>query len=303
MMFGGTAPILILIALGFLSRALGLLRAGDERALNGFVYFFALPAFLLLNLSRTSFTLESLKFMGAGLVPIAALLGAYFLIRRVGGGKELFYLLTTSTVFGSLAFFGVPYVEYVLGPGEPERLAALIITAVAPPTVILVLTFLELYGIEGSLGKALGKVAVRLSRNPLIIAIALGASLSLAEVSLPRFLVQSLSYLSSATAPVALFSLGVFLYGRSYRSFVPALGLSALRLLILPGITFLVAWTLGFSALERDVLVFMNGTPIAVNMIVLSQRYRYHPELIGTVVLVSSLGSLLTLSLWRWILS
>lgn len=301
-MLGGTLAILILIALGFLARALGLLRAGDERPLNAFVYFFALPAFLLLNLSRTSFTAESLRFMGAGLIPILVLLAAFLLIRKAVG-REPFYLLTASTVFGSLAFFGVPYVEYVLGPGEPERLAALVITAVAPPTVVLVLTLLELHGLEGhSPGAAVRKVLLRLSRNPLIIAIALGVFLSLARVSLPKFLAQALSYLSTATAPVALFSLGVFLHRRNYRAIPAALGLGSLRLLLLPGITLLVALALGLPPLERQVLVFLHGTPIAVNMIVLSQRYRFQPELIGTVVLVSSLGSLLTLSLWRWIL-
>lgn len=42
----------------------------------------------------------------------------------------------------------------------------------------------------------------------------------------------------------------------------------------------------------------MNGTPIAVNTIVLSHRYRFHEEEIAPLILVSSLGSLLTLNLW-----
>ena len=48
----------------------------------------------------------------------------------------------------------------------------------------------------------------------------------------------------------------------------------------------------------------IGGTlAILIALRFLPQRYRLPPEPIGTVVLVSSLGSLLTLSLWRWILS
>ncbi|MCD6222631.1 MAG: AEC family transporter [Thermoplasmata archaeon] len=37
-------PLLILISLGFLSRKFGILKAGDERVLSAYVYYFALPS-------------------------------------------------------------------------------------------------------------------------------------------------------------------------------------------------------------------------------------------------------------------
>lgn len=37
-------PLLILISLGFLSRRFGILKAGDERVLSAYVYYFALPS-------------------------------------------------------------------------------------------------------------------------------------------------------------------------------------------------------------------------------------------------------------------
>jgi len=37
-----TVPILLLIGLGYSSRKIGLLKAGDERVLNAYIYYFAL---------------------------------------------------------------------------------------------------------------------------------------------------------------------------------------------------------------------------------------------------------------------
>ena len=58
-------PILLLIGTGFLSRKIGVLRAGDERVFSMFVYYFALPALFLVNLVETSFTYENITLIAA----------------------------------------------------------------------------------------------------------------------------------------------------------------------------------------------------------------------------------------------
>jgi len=75
-----------------------------------------------------------------------------------------------------------------------------------------------------------------------------------------------------------------------------------LRLAILPALTLGFARVLGLSSLETTILVIMNGTPLAVNMMVLSQRYGFYVEEMASLALVSSLGSLLTLSLWQLVI-
>ncbi|MGC9529440.1 MAG: AEC family transporter [Candidatus Bipolaricaulaceae bacterium] len=299
----GSGTVFLLIGLGYLARWLVILRAGDERALNALVYYFALPAFLVVNISAAEFTSQAAVFMAAGLAPVATLLAAYLVMRVLGAKRDLVYLLAAATAFGSLAFFGVPYVEYVLGTGEPARLAALVVTGVAPLTVGLILVLLELYQLRDAPARwAARRVVGRLARNPLILAIAGGTILSLAQAELPTVVDRALVHLSSVTTPVALFSLGVFLFGRTYRGLCTALGLSALRLLLIPAATLLTVAALGLPPLEGTVLVLMNGSPMAVNMIVLSSRYRFLQEEMATTVLLSSLGSLLTLSLWAYLL-
>ena len=293
----------LLIAAGYLSHRLGVLRTGDERVLNGFVYFFAFPAFLLLKLSGVEFDARTLRFLAAGAAPVGLLLtfllGAKVVFRL---RRDTFFFLSAGSVFGSLAFFGIPFIEVAMGEGEPVELAVAMIAAVAPLTVGLVLVLLELYGMEGiPVRRAVWDVSVRFSRNPLILSLLGGIALSVAGVQLPPFLRKALDLLGGAAAPVALFSLGVFLYGRRYRKLPFAFGMASLRLLLLPGLTLMLSLALGLDPLSREVAVLMNGTPVAVNMIVLSARYGFFPEEMAALILASSLGAIVTMNLWSFL--
>jgi predicted permease len=75
-------------------------------------------------------------------------------------------------------------------------------------------------------------------------------------------------------------------------------GLASLRLVHLPALTLGFATLLGLESLPREVVVLMNGTPIAVNLIVLSARYRFFEEEMATLILISSVGALITMNLW-----
>jgi predicted permease len=302
-LLGAAGVIFVLVGLGFLARKLHLLRAGDERVLNALVYYFALPAFLLLELAQATYSREILRFVLAGGGPLFLLILLLGLLRLLRLSRENFYLLSVSTVFGSLAFFGIPFIEYAVGGEEALKLAALSVGLLAPFGVAFVLTLLELHqNQEGPWVQAVGKTLRRLARNPLILSILMGLALGIGKVELPRFFQQILRYLSGTVAPLALFSLGVFLFGRPYKAIPKALGLSLLRLAILPALTLGFARVLGLSSLETTILVIMNGTPLAVNMMVLSQRYGFYVEEMASLALVSSLGSLLTLSLWQLVI-
>ncbi|MEM2821906.1 MAG: AEC family transporter, partial [Thermoproteota archaeon] len=89
-----SVPIILLIFLGYLSRKTGLLKAGDERVLSMYVYYFALPSLFLVDLAETTLTLEHVKFVLAGAAPIFIVLTVYvslYLILKFS--RETFYLL------------------------------------------------------------------------------------------------------------------------------------------------------------------------------------------------------------------
>lgn len=293
-------PILLLIGAGFFSRKMGFLRSGDERVFSAYVYYFALPALFFVNMIETSFVQEeTLKFMLAGIVPVLVALAIFlFLYVLVRFPKNILYLLMVSTVFGSLAFFGIPFVTFAF-PTEGERLGTLAAASISPVSVTISITLLELYKLEKStVWEGLKRVLKKLSKNPLILSILSGMLLSLVGVEVPLPVSTFLHMLGGTTSTVAIFMLGVFLYGRRYTNVANAFGLSLLRIVFLPIVAFLTTLLFNLPSLERSTLVLIHGMPIAISMIVLSERYDFHKEIIASLILISSLGAGLYLNLW-----
>ncbi len=296
-------PILLLVGMGYLSRRIGVLREGDERVLNAYVYYFALPALFFITIAEVRFTAETLIFILAGTAPVlivTAILILIYLARRVS--KETLYLLILCTAFGSLAFFGIPFITFAF-PEQGEQLATFASAVISPVSVFISIAVLELYALEKStVFEGLKRVMKRLSRNILILSIFSGIPLSVAGVPIPAPISASLHLLGSTTSTVALFMLGVYLYGRKYIKIRSALELSLLRMLLLPAIVLIVATLLNIQDVEKSTLVLMNGMPLAISTIVLSERYNFHKETIASLILVSSLAAGIYLNLWLLLL-
>lgn len=298
------APIALLVGAGVAARATGVLRAGDARVLNAYVYWFALPALFVVDISGLSLDSANARFMLASALPVAAATLLIALAGRVLGlPRGAFALIAVSTVFGSLAFFGIPFVMFAFPGGEAERLAVLGAATTSIVAVALAVSLLEWAKLEvaGFLEGA-RTVAPRLARNPLLLSVAAGAALSLTGVRLPQPIERPLHMLGTTTATVSFFMLGAMLYGRRYMNLGRAAALALLRLAILPLAALGIATLAGVGGLERTIVVLMSGMPVAVSLLVLSERYDFHRETIASLVLLSSCGSAVTLNLWMAIL-
>jgi predicted permease len=298
-------PLLLLIGAGFISRKMRILKSGDERVFNAYVYYFALPALFFVNIVETKFTGETLIFIFAGILPVLLILTIFVFLRQVFKfSRNTLYLLILSTVFGSLAFFGIPFVMFVFPTVEGEHLAALSSASISMVSVTISITVLELYKLkEPSIREGLRLMIGRLSRNPLIISISSGILLSILGIEIPSPISTSLHMLGGTTSTVAIFMLGVFLYGRKYTNISQALGLSLLRIVLMPTVALFATLIFNLPHLQRTTLVLMHGMPVAISMIVLSQRYSFYEETVASMILVSSLGASAYLNLWLFLLN
>jgi len=297
-------PILLLIGTGFFSRKLGIFKSGDERVLSAYVYYFALPALFLVNMAETNFTEETFRFIFAGIIPVFVTLAiCIFLYSTFRFSKDILYLLILSTVFGSLAFFGIPFIMFAFPTFQGEHLATLSASSISIVSVTISITVLELYKLEKStIWEGLKRVLKKLSKNPLIISIFSGILLSLVGIEIPTPVSSFLHMLGGTTSTVAIFMLGVFLYGRKYTNLVTAFKLSLLRIVFLPVVALLTTMLFNLHDVERSILILMHGMPVAISMIVLSERYDFYKETIASLILISSLGAGLYLNLWLLLL-
>jgi len=293
--------ILFLIFLGYFSRKIGLLKQGDERVFSAYIYYFALPALFITNLTEVDFTFERLRFIFAGQIPIILITAVYAILYLIlKFSKETLYLLIISTVFGSLAFFGLPFV--ILAFPDELILATLAVASISIVAVSISISVLEIHQIgESAVTKTAKHIAKKLSKNPLIISIVLGFILSLLKVEIPSPLEITLKMLGGTTATVAIFMLGVFFYGRKYVNISHGLQLSLLRAIVLPLIALFVASWLNLTMSEKAIII-MHGCPVAISNIVLSERYNFYKETMASLILISSIAAGMYLNLWLFLL-
>ena len=303
-LIGTAVPILLLMVIGFLSRKFGILRQGDERVLSAYVYFFALPALFLIDLAETSFVAETLTFIFAGVIPIFVVVAVYGLLYAIFRfSKDTLYLLTLSTIFGSLAFFGIPFVTFAFPSEQTERLATLAAATIGIVAIAVSIAMLEFYRLrESSKLEGLKQVAVRLAKNPLIISIVVGILISVVGVEIPSPVSTFLHMMGGTTSAVAVFMLGAFLYGKKYENLTVAFGLSLLRIVFLPVVALATFALFRLPTMNQSLLVLMHAMPVAVSLSVLSERYDFYRETVASLTLISSVGAIVYLNIWLLIL-
>jgi predicted permease len=186
---------------------------------------------------------------------------------------------------------------------EGERLAILSASFVSVVGVSTALIFLETYRLEQNRRWRILLPLKRLAKNPLILSILCGIIVSLSGLVIPSPLQTTLHMLGKTTSTVAIFMLGVFLYGRRYAKLGTAFKLSTLRMIFLPALALLISkFVFKLPDMEQSVLVLMHSMPLAISMIILSQRYDFYKEMIASVILVSSIGAGVYLNIWIFIL-
>jgi predicted permease len=297
-------PILLLIGAGFSSRMFKLLQKGDERVLSSYIYYFALPALLLVNMSDIRFSAQIMKFILAAVLPtfiIFAIVTIFYLLFKFS--RNAYYLLAVCSVFGSHSFFGLPFVMFAFETRESERLAVLSSSFIAMVSVCITITILEMYKIKDSTpGKGFQTVIGKLSKNPLIVSILSGLFFSILKIPIPLPLSRPLHMLGGSAATVAIFLLGVSLYGRDYKNLKTALQLSLIRMILLPLIAVFTVHLAHIGEMEGSILILMHATPMALATIVLSERYDFHQDVIPSLMLISSLSAPVYMNLWLFAL-
>ena len=86
--------------------------------------------------------------------------------------------------------------------------------------------------------------------------------------------------MGGTTSAVAVFMLGVFLYGKKYQNLTVAFGLSLLRIVFLPAVALASLALFQLPTADQSLLVLMHAMPVAVSLSVLSERYDFNRETI-----------------------
>jgi len=215
---GVIAPIFLMIGLGFgLGRA-QVFSPDQVRGLARFVLLVSLPALLLGALARSHMTqvfrLDYIAVYGLASLLSFALGFGWF---RWAGNETLARSTVRAMGMGNSnsAFIALPVGTLLFGPAAagPITLNLLIENLVIFPLVLILIEIGQ--SGERHPGRVALTVAKGLVRTPMLIAIVLGALLSLSGTVLPQFADRTLLTLGAVSAPLALVTIGAGLAGVS----------------------------------------------------------------------------------------
>ena len=298
-------PFFGLIFIGF---ACGKIKQIPDTALgwmNFFIVYVSLPALFYSILAKTPLDqLARVDFiLATTLSTFCAFIAAFIIAMLIRKGR-----IDESTIAGLAGGYG--NIGY-MGPGL--ALATLGAQAAVPVALIFCFDTLLLFSLvpfmmalaspaKKSIASVGAEAAWRIGTNPLVIATALGIGSAAIHFQPPVAIAKLMEFLQNASAPCALFTLGVTVALRPLKKMpweVPYL--TAVKLLLHPVLMFLMLSLFGpFDQLWIDTAILMAALPPALNVFVFARQYDTWVEQASGAVLVGTVVSVATLTTVMW---
>ncbi|SDD82749.1 AEC family transporter [Auraticoccus monumenti] len=294
----GFTTILVVVLVGLLLAHLRIIDARGQRVIADLSFFAALPALMVLTISRVELDRELAANLVASTASLAAVLTVYALVSwlawRRPAGETLIGALSSGYV--NAGNLGIAVTGYVLGD----------------PSVVVPTLLLQLLLVQPASLAALDHLAARdrsragparrtspwrrVLTNPLTLASAAGVVLAATGWPLPLVVEAPLSLLAGAAIPAMLISYGISLRlnpppGRSGHNAQVGLA-TTLKLGVQPVVAWLVAGSLGLEGAVLLGVVMTAALPTAQNIFLLSTRYRTGEAVAREVIAVTTLTCL-----------
>jgi malonate transporter and related proteins len=295
-------PVFGLVFAGFACRRRGVLGPSAASELNRFVVWLALPALLF---DITAHATWQQFYQPAFVAAFALAAGGVFgliLTMRVLSGRHLADASVDAIAasYPNTGYVGFPLCMIVFGTASltPTTIATILVTCVL---FALAIVLIELGLQTERTPHKLGLTVVRsLARNPLIVSPIAGVLVAGTHVTVPPSAETLLKLLSGAASPCALVSLGLFLAEK--RPAGEALGgpllLTGSKLLLQPVLTWwLAARVFALPLTLVQMAVVLAALPTGTGPFMLAEFYQREAHITSRTILLSTLGSLVSLSL------
>lgn len=299
---GALGPLFLLILLG---AGLGYGRWPSDNfwpQMERLIYFALFPAMLVGTLATADVSQVPVGRLALVLLGAMALFG--LLLWRLRGWLQLTPAAFTSVFQGAVRFntyVGVAGAAALHGSLGATTAAVAVALMVPVVNVMCVASFVA----AGTLGGAsVGKSAMALIKNPLILACLAGIGLNLTGVGLPGWSQDTVELLGRAALPLGLVAVGVALRPAALlRIDRGVLATNSVKLLLMPALVLALAWVLQLDPVSRDVALLFAALPTATSAYILARQLGGDAELMAAIITGQTLLAMLTLPLWLQLVS
>lgn len=280
------APIFLIILLGFILKRKNIITEGFVASASSIVYYFALPARLFYDVSRSDFySLINTRFILFTIgITIASFAIIWFLAAILIRDKSKITAFVHGSYRGNYVYVGLPITQIILNK------------TIIPSTILIIAFVLPLYNIlaailfayyNGHKGDIKG-LLFRIIKDPMVLAVLAALPFSLLKIELPFALDKSIDYMGSIATPIALLLIGGGIRVNTIFKNVKFITSAALFKVILQPLLFVpLAIFLGFSSEEIVTIYVLMATPTAMNAYILTKKLGGDDLLAGGIILAT----------------
>lgn len=288
-------PVFSMLALGFILGRAGKVSREEAVVLNRIAFIVLQPALifpLIAGLDWSAFQFGAIGlYAGTQLIMFAiTFLVAYFLLKR-----EMLesWLLAMATVFVNTLLYVWPISFLIYGEGAALPITGIVAWDSAFVFAFFIISSDLIANRQAAPLQSLGRVL----RNPVLIAIVLGALVNLLRLPAPEPILTAMNFAGGAAAPLTLFALGVILSGHALTPTVTVATVSGLKLLVFPALVW-AALQIGQRPPEWNTLVLLaSAGPSGAMAFALAMLHGVRTDQIAPVIIWTSVLSLISLAL------
>lgn len=294
-----TIPIFLMMLLGMLFRKLGWMDEVFAVKMNKFVFLVPLPVLLFEQLATVDFSeVWDIKFILFCFVVTAISITISTLISLLWKDRSIKGEFIQATYRSSAALLGIAFIQNIYGT---VGMAPLMIIGSVPLYNIMAVVVLSVFKPgNNSFDKALVKKTLKgIATNPIIIGIVVGFVWSALKLPMPLILHKTVSSIGATATPMGLMSMGAtFEMKKATSKMKPTLVAVFMKLVGFCVVFLPMAALLGFRNEEMIAILVMLGSATTVSCFVMARNMGHEGTLSSGVIMMTTLLSAFTLTMW-----
>jgi predicted permease len=298
-----TIPLFIMIALGYFLKRVNILTDGFLAAANKFNFTITLPVLLFTDLAsknfRDTFDLKFVLFC-AGSTTIG-FFGAWILTKLFMKDKNSVGEFVQACYRSSTAVLGLALIQNIYGT---TGMAGMMVLGAVPLYNVYAVIVLQTESPINKKGeKNIQRALKGIITNPILIGVILGLVASLINIKFPTIIDTSLNYVARIATPLAVICIGgEFSFKNAFKSLKKSSLAAAVKIILLPLVFVPIAILMGFYTDKLVAILVMLAGPTTPSCFIMAKQYGYEGTITSSAVVLTTLFSSVTLTLFIMIL-